>query len=138
MTGKTASTLRREKMNTPLSQTVDLFVATKKTEGLSPKTTNWYRWILQQFTAFLGDPPLNQVTLNDARRFIASLQDRTTRYEHHAKHPVKQGGLSPYTISAYVRTLKVFGKYLAEDALTKTNLFDRLKRPKLPKLSWRS
>jgi site-specific recombinase XerD len=119
-------------MAQPLTDTIDLFTATKKTEGLSRKTTDWYDWILRQFAALLDNPSLSSLTLDDARHFVAYLQDRDERYVDHPKIPRKAGGLSPYTISGYVRTIKVFGKWLSDEGLTKVNLFTKLRRPKLP------
>ena len=127
-----ANDYKRRVMAQPLTDIIDLFTATKKTEGLSRKTTDWYDWILRQFATFLDNPSLSSLTLDDARHFVAYLQDRDERYVDHPKMPRKAGGLSPYTISGYVRTIKVFGKWLSEEGLTKVNLFTRLKRPKLP------
>jgi site-specific recombinase XerD len=42
------------------------------------------------------------------------------------------GGPSPHTIHGHVRALRAFATWLHEEQFTKTNLFARLKRPKLP------
>ena len=63
---------------------------------------------------------------------MAHLQNRTTRFEAHPLTPPQEGGLSPYTVHGYVRTLKVFAAWLAEEGLTGTNVLARLKKPKLP------
>jgi site-specific recombinase XerD len=130
--GKTAATLRREMMDNLLATYIELFVSTKKTEGLASKTTDWYSSILTKFDEYLDHPKLSQVSINEAREFIASLQQRTTRYNGHPKHPVREGGLSVYTVAGYVRTLKVFGKWLEEESYSKVSPFAKLKRPKLP------
>jgi site-specific recombinase XerD len=119
-------------MDTTLSTLVDDFVATKQTEGLSAKTLNWYRWILGKFTDALGNPKLAELNIQEARNFIAGLQSRTSRYDNHPRIPKMEGGLSAYTISAYVRTLKVFSKWLHEEGYIKADLFVRLKIPKTP------
>jgi hypothetical protein len=83
-------------METTLAAFVDDFIATKQAEGLSVKTIAWYRWILTRFTAAIGNPPLSQLSLADAREFVASLQGRTTRYDDHPParaHPRSESGL---------------------------------------------
>jgi site-specific recombinase XerD len=54
------------------------------------------------------------------------------RYSHRPISPERSGELSPHTISGYVRTLKVFSKWLYDEGFTKEDLFLRLKRPRLP------
>ena len=119
-------------METTLSAYVDDFIATKKTEGRSVKTLSWYQWLLGKFCAYANDPALANFTLPMVRGFVAALQDRDTRYENHPISHQVEGGLSPHTISAYVRTLKVFSAWLAEEGYTKTDVLTKLKRPKLP------
>ena len=126
---------RREKADIPLTDLINLFVLSKQIEGRSQKTLIWYRGHLDRFAEFAtGDRPvaLRDLTIAEARAFIAHLQGRTTRYEDHRLRPLKQGGLSPHTIHAYVRTLKVFGNWLHEEGYTGSHPFARLKTPKLP------
>lgn len=123
--------LRREKMESTLSALIDTFIMAKKVEGLSQKTLDWYAWLLGKFAAFLENPKLSEVSLEDSRRFVAALQERHTRYDHHPRASQKAGGLSTQTIAAYVRAMKVFSAWLYEENLTKTNLFAKLKRPKV-------
>ena len=52
------------------------------------------------------------LNLNNARAFIAHLQERETRYESHSITPELAGGLSPYTIHGHVRSLKTFATWL--------------------------
>lgn len=120
-------------MEMTLPVLLELFAATKKVEGKSPKTISWYINRMQHFIAFLGEKiHIADLTLNNARAFIASLQERTQRYVDHPISPVQDGGLSPYTIHGYVRTLKAFGAWMAEEGFISQNPFANLKRPKLP------
>lgn len=125
--------LRRERMEITVPTLITYFLSTKQTDNLSTVTVAWYGWLLRKFADTLEDNHLSHLTLEDARRFVASLQARVTRYVDHPVSPEKQGGLSPYTVSAYVRALKVFSTWLYDEKYTKTDLFARLKRPKLPK-----
>ncbi|MEA3337912.1 MAG: tyrosine-type recombinase/integrase [Chloroflexota bacterium] len=115
---------------------IDLYIVSKQIEGRSKKTLDWYQAHLARFTDFVCNgqaATLEDLTLDEARSLIAHLQGRTTRYEDHHMRPVKEGGLSPHSIHAYVRTLKAFGNWLQEEDYVETSPFERLKPPKLPK-----
>ena len=70
--------------------------------------------------------------IGDARAFIASLRVRKVRYADHPHKKAECGGLSPSTIHAYVRCLKVFGSWLFDEDFLTAKPFARLKRPNLP------
>jgi len=123
-------------MEITLPTLIDLFSATKQTEGNSNRTIEWYKAKLTHFADFLKngeEARLTDVTLDTARSFIASLQARKCRFYDHPYRPTEEGGLSPFTIHGYVRTLKVFSTWLVEEGFTSKPLFARLKRPKLGK-----
>lgn len=120
-------------MELPLTTLLEMFVATKLTEGRSPKTTAWYRQMITHFILYLRpDSTLKDFTLDSARSFVASLQGRTSRYLKHPWRESVEGGLSVNTIDGYVRAVKAFSSWLAEEGHAKTNALGRLKRPKLP------
>ena len=120
-------------MEITLSILIEQFVATKRIEGRTEKTVKWYKEMLSRFARFIGEEtPLGQISIEDARSFVASLQAKDTRYQDHPLSPEKKGGLSPHTIACYVRALKAFSSWLTEEGYTKANIFARLKRPKLP------
>jgi site-specific recombinase XerD len=122
-------------MEITLPTLIDLFSATKQTEGRSPRTISWYREFLTRFATFAGkggEAKLRDVSIDTAREFIASLQSQTKRFVGHPKHPEEEGGLSPNTIHGYVRALKAFASWLHEEGFTTSNIFARLKRPKVP------
>jgi site-specific recombinase XerD len=130
---RTVEILRREKMEMTLPTLVELFAATKQAEGKSPKTVTWYRLMIGRFIQFLGDTAtIRDLSLKNARAFVAHLQGQKTRYQDHPLIPVQEGGLSVHTIHGYVRAIKAFGSWLAEEGFTAVNKFVRLKRPKLP------
>ena len=113
---------------------VDMFISTKKTEGRAPKTCSWYAEMLRRFVAFVReDRTLDTMTLNDARSFVASLQEQQGRYLNHPTRAPERGTLSPATVAAHVRTLKSFASWMLEEDWTKQNIFRRLKCPKQPK-----
>ena len=130
---RTIDILRRVRMDTTLPVLIDLFSATKEIEGKSPKTISWYASMLKPFVSFLGETAtIKDLTLGNARAFIASLRARKVRYADHPHKKAECGGLSPSTIHAYVRCLKVFGSWLFDEDFLAANPFARLKRPKLP------
>ena len=121
-------------MEITLPTLIELFLATKQTEGRTPKTIGVYRNNLERFVHFLGDEvKSSQLTLDHARAFVASLQERTTRYEDHPFRDEIEGGLSASTIHSHVRVLKTFSTWLADEGWTTRNVLVRLKRPSLPK-----
>ena len=123
-------------METTLPTLIDLFVTTKQTEGRSERTLGWYRDMLTHFANFLGngtETKLKDLSIDDARSFVAWLQSRPSRYANHPMRPKEDGGLSANTIHGYVRALKAFSTWLYEEQFTGRNLFGRLKRPKTGK-----
>jgi len=119
-------------MEMTLPVLIDLFVATKQSENKSINTITWYRHMLEKFSDFVGGGTIKDFTLNNARAFVMHLQEKEVRYENHPVSPVKKGGLRPASIHGYVRTLKVFSSWLADDSYTTGNVLLKLKRPKLP------
>jgi len=61
-------------MDTKISTYIGEFIATRQIEGLSAKTIAWYRWLLGKFVAGVGDVGLGELTITQAREFVASLQ----------------------------------------------------------------
>ena len=135
MTVRTESLLRSGNMEMTLKALVELFAATKQTEGRTEKTIAWYRDMIGRFVSYLtGDhePTLREFTVHQARAFVASLQQKDTRYKNYPFRSEVEGGLSPSTIHGYVRALKAFASWLHEEGFTQENRVKRLKRPKLP------
>lgn len=133
---RTAEALRRERMEITLPTLIDLFIAAKSTEGRSRRTQEWYREQLGRFTEFVTeDVPvrMKDVSIEDARAFISSLQSAQTKYQNHPLRPVEQDSLAPQTVHGYVRAMRSFSHWLLEEGYTSIDVFARLKRPKLPK-----
>lgn len=120
-------------MERTLPTLIDEFCTQKLTEGRTQRTVGWYRQMLLGFDRFLGKKAhLTDVTVENARKFVAHLQTRETRYQDGSFRPEEPGKLSEYTVHGYVRALKAFGTWLVEDAqLLNVDPFTRLKRPKL-------
>lgn len=120
-------------MQAELTTLIEMFCATKQTEGKSPKTISWYHSFLARFADFAGpEARLKEFSLDQVRHYILELQNRDTRYENSPKQATKEGGLSPHTVHAHVRALKAFSSWLYEEGFTTKNTLSRLKPPKLP------
>ena len=105
---RTQKLLRRERMEITVPTLIELFAATKQTEGRSPRTITWYVRTLSRFARYLAngdEATLSDVTVHNARAFVAWLQQKDTRYEGHCLRPTEDGGLSPSTVHSYVRAL---------------------------------
>ncbi|GAP05917.1 site-specific recombinase XerD [Anaerolinea thermolimosa] len=57
-----------------LSQAVHGFLMARRADGYSPQTLNQYQWALDMLIRF-SDMPLQQVTTDDLRRFLAAVQE---------------------------------------------------------------
>lgn len=125
----------RDKAALPLTTLIELFIVSKQIEGRSQKTLIWYKANLKAFAEYATDsapPTLQDFTLDQARGFVAHLQNRTTRYDNHSVRLTKEGGLSARSIHGYVRTLKTFANWLHLEGYVASSPLDRLKPPKLP------
>ena len=100
-----------------LIQAIDVFLAAKAAEGISPKTATWYRMILARLgRAFESDQGVDGLTAPALRAWIVGLQ----------------ATLAPVSIAGYVRTLKVFGNWLHAEELSDAAAFRGLRKPRVP------
>lgn len=63
-----------------LSEAIKQFAIATRADGRSIRTVDSYRQKLAGLVTFLEDMPIEQVTINDLRAWIAHLMDRTTLY----------------------------------------------------------
>ena len=61
-----------------LSEAIERLVIATQADGLSPNTTDGYRRKLKPLLDFLGDVPVEEITTDDLRRYVAYLRGRTT------------------------------------------------------------
>ena len=96
-----------------LGRAVDLFLAAKAAGGAAAKTLEWYGMILRRAVRGLGeDRPIEQLAGPELRAWILEL--RAT--------------LSPISVAGYVRTLKVFGNWLAAEELAQAAALPTLRK----------
>lgn len=100
-----------------LGRGVELFLAAKAAEGAAAKTLEWYRMILLRAARSLGDQrPLDGLSRPELREWILGL--RST--------------LAPISVAGFVRTLKVFGNWLAAEELAEATALRSLRKPRVP------
>ena len=98
------------------------------------KTVHWYRGQLRPLIAFLSTGvKVEQVSLNDLRRWRVALVSRTVRYENHVFRDPQPGGLSVWTIHGHVRACCRFFAWLVREGMLEKSPAERLELPPLPR-----
>lgn len=101
-----------------VSTTIRLFLAAIDGE-VAPSTATWYARRLATLERVLGPQELAGVTIDDLRRWRASLLAQGARWENHPHRPARAGKLSPHTMHANLRAVKrLFHWCLAEGHIT--------------------
>ena len=101
-----------------LGAALDLFLAAKAAEGVSPRTVEWYRMINGRAVRRFGaERPLDGVVAAELRAWLLELRQ----------------SLAPESIAGYVRGLKVFGNWCAAEELGTAAGFRALRRPRVPR-----
>ena len=107
--------------NLDLVKLVSQLLFTKKAEGKSPKTISWLDEMLTGFIRFLRasgkQAVLAEFNANTVREFIVHEQGRN---------------LSPFTVQAKVRAVKVLASWLFSEGYTPDNVLINVKLPKTP------
>jgi integrase/recombinase XerC len=100
-----------------LGKAIEHFLTAKAAEGASPRTIEWYRMVLGRAARELGaDRPLEALTSAELRTWLVGL--RAT--------------LSPVSVAGYVRGVKAFGNWCADEELAEVRPLRMLRRPKVP------
>lgn len=137
MSRRTQVLLKRERMNITLSMLVEYYATSKQVKGCSKKTLVGIRSNLGKFIHFLEKRghslKLTDLTIHDARAYIASLQGNVTKNEGHPLTPARPNcTLTPQTIHTHVRALRSFSFWMEKEGYTKSPIFDLLELPKIP------
>lgn len=130
-----------------LSDLVEEFLLDCRSRRLSLKTVTWYQNNLRYFRDWLsaeGYPDrVSSLTLSHARRYSQHLSERTARKGTFVPTGVQRGAyaliesdkpLSANTVAGYLRTLKIFSRWLAaeEQGYVQCDMLARLKLPRRP------
>lgn len=116
---------------TLLQEALSVFLLASEADGASPKTTKWYKAIIQKMATALGNLPIDEVTRIQMREYIVSLRQATERYADAPQKPTQQGGYTPDTIASYITALHGFWSWVA-DEYDISNPMKGIKRPARP------
>jgi site-specific recombinase XerD len=125
-------------MDVTLSILIDYYVTSKQVKGCSHKTLVNLRSSLNKFIRFLEQRghscKLSDLTIHDARAYVASIQGTVTKYDGHPLTPAHPDAtFSPETVHTHVRALRGFSMWLEREGYAKSEIFALLELPKLPK-----
>lgn len=98
-------------------------------EGRSGRTVEGYQKTLRYLVEFLGDPEIEAIGVADLRRYAADLRTRSERYANNPYAATQEGGLSPFTVASYLRSVKRLFNWLVDEELLDINPAARLKVP---------
>jgi site-specific recombinase XerD len=113
-----------------LSEAIESLCIATRADGRSVRTVQSYRQKLAPLLGFLGAVYVEEITVGDLRRYVASQLDLTSRYEDHPTHRAKAGGLSPFTIASRVRAVRRLFNFLEDEEIIGKNPAKRVKVPR--------
>lgn len=116
-------------VNMLLSEAIEALALATKTNGRSAATVTDYRRKLSYLLDFLGDIPIENITVHDLRRYVSDLMDRPARYTAHHTCAPKAGGLSPFYVAGLVRAMKRLFNWLVEEGELTASPARRIKTP---------
>ena len=116
-----------------LTEAIDALVIATIADGRSLATAAKYRSRLALLVVFLGDVPVDAVTVTDLRRYVADLRSRESRYAGTTARPEIPGGLAIATVAGHVRSFRRLFKFLHDEGIIAANPSQRIKVPKVPR-----
>jgi site-specific recombinase XerD len=139
MSRKSEFLRKHERMEITLSTLLEYYNTSKKVKGCSNKTLIGIRSVVERFMRFLQKRnhslKLSDLTIEDARDYVVSLQGKVIKYEGHAfNQAIPDSEYSPRTIHTHARVLRTFSNWLKDEGYTKRPVFERLELPKLPQV----
>lgn len=127
---------RMQKSDLALQDLAQLLANDKAAAGKSPPTVLWYTGNIGRYSEWLSrqslSPTLGNFTLDLVRGYIVSLQGQLAD-AFHPSVPTQERSLSDHSINSYVRALRGFSSWLAEEGYTPDPVLARLKAPKCSK-----
>lgn len=92
----------------PIEVAAKQFLLACRAEGLSAKTIQWYRHLLNSLTAQFYGQSLESIDANTVRQYLADLRDRKSRYVKARNRPEIEGGLSHESLRDHMRAMRRF------------------------------
>lgn len=120
-----------------LREAVERYDLARTTE-VSPATRRGYLQRLKVLENYFGaDREIGSITVDDLRRWRASLAIQSQRYVGNGFRPVEKGGLSIPTQRTYVQQVKAFFDFLEKETDVEEVVLSPARNLSLPKLSER-
>jgi integrase/recombinase XerD len=113
-----------------LSEAIEALCIATKANRRSPRTVQGYREKLNYLLLFLGDIPVESITVDDLRRFVASLMDERVMFANHPTRKKRKGTLSPNSVECYVGHVKRLFSWLVDEGYLESDPMARIKRRK--------
>ena len=113
-----------------LSEAIARLLVATKADGQSAETVTAYRRKLKPLIVFLGDVQVGSISVDDLRRYVASMWDKGTLYVDHPYHEPRAGTLSPFTVAGRVRALKRLFSFLEQEGHVTVNPARKIKTPR--------
>jgi len=95
-------------------------------------TLTLYTYTFNKLLAYLGDVEIEEIRVDDLRKWRAKLTATPSRRQPRLEEGKKPVGLSVYTLHRDIRQTRVFFKWCVDEEILKKNPAARLGLPKLP------
>jgi len=106
-----------------LKDAIDQYYLSCKVSNTSTRTISGYEYNLTNFQNVIGDIPINELSANHIRMFMAHEMGRTNKHTG--------ATLSSYTINKAYSVVRCFCKWMVNEELIDTAPTDRIKPPKV-------
>lgn len=117
---------------TTIADALSAYRLCAQAEGRSAHTITWIMSSVGYFRNFLGaKQDIDDISADDLRRFIISLQQRP-KFLNHPFTSTSPQGLSPQTIETYARAIRAFFGFLYREELIAANPILKVRMPKVP------
>jgi integrase/recombinase XerD len=97
---------------------LDLFVTAKLASGLSPKTVNWYAWMLSCYRDYCQECGLDYSLPHSAETFLVHM---------------RQTGAAAASVTSYYRAMHVYFGWLVKRGFAETNPMAVIDKPRIPR-----
>lgn len=112
-----------------LTEAIEALCIATRADGRSARTVESYHQKLAALLTFLGDVPVEMITVDDLRHYIADLMDRRILYAVHPSRKQVKGALSPFTVASNVRACRRLFNWLEEEGRIETSPMRRIRTP---------
>ena len=112
-----------------LTEAIEALCIATRVNGRSARTVESYRQKLMPLLTFVGNVPVEMITVDDLQRYIADLMDPRTLYAGHPSHRQVEGTLSPFTVASHVRACRRLFNWLVEEDRIETSPMRRIRTP---------